>query len=331
MRKLYVSEPNDVQMQTYEDVAPVQEDEVKVHIRYAGICGSDISYLKGKFAHGKFPLIPGHEAVGTIVEAGEDALYQIGTKVVILPNTYCGTCLFCKEGKTNICENKQSFGINKDGAFQDMFVVSSKFVLPIPNDIPEERAVIIEPLAVVVSACKKVQIKEGMNIAVIGSGTIGLLSIAYALYLGANVTVTDINPKKHECAQQLGDVQTAYPHEIEEGAFDIVIEAAGTADSFVQAIRCMKPGGAMIGIGIVPDVEIPATQIIRNDQTIYGSIIYKFPEYFEDTIQLLQQKNFFIDPIYSKTFPLEQYKEAFALAKYGTEAKITLDFAQSSI
>lgn len=328
MQQLYVRGQNDLILQEVESLSSPKQDEVKLSVSVAGICGSDLSFLQGKFAHGVYPLVPGHELIGTITECGEDALYDVGTRVVVLPNTYCETCEYCQKGQTNICTNKQSFGINKDGGFAEEFVLSSKFVYPLPEALTDERAVIIEPFAVVVSAFKKVKITKGTSVAVIGGGTIGLLAAALARHLGAEVTVTDINPKKHELIEQLDSVIAVYPEGIKDEVFDIVIEAAGTGTSFVQAIHAMKPGGSMVAVGIVPDVEIPATQIIRNDQTIYGSIIYQFPEDYEATIAYLSDPNLNIEPLFSLTLPFTQYEAAFAKAKSGDYAKITLDFRQ---
>jgi len=324
--QLYVREPNDLTIRNVENLRRPESDDVKIKVSVGGICGSDLSFLKGKFAHGTYPLTPGHELVGTIIECGDKSLYEVGTRVVVLPNTYCGTCVYCQKGQTNICANKQSFGINKDGGFAEEFVLSSKFVLPLSDELSDDRAVIIEPFAVVVRAFKKVTITKGTSVAIIGGGTIGLLAAALANYLGADVTVTDINPKKHSIVEELGPVRAVYPEAIEGDTFDIVIEAAGTAASFKQAVQAIKPGGSMVAVGIVPDVEIPATQIVRNDQTIYGSIIYRFPEDYEETIAYLKDPNLHIEPIFSLTFPISQYETAFEKAQSGDYAKITLDF-----
>lgn len=326
MLELIVNKPLDITIREVETSGTPLNDEVKLKIKLGGICGSDLSLLHGKFAHATFPVRPGHELVGTIIERGEDVTYDIGTRVVILPNTYCEECEFCKQGKTNICTNKKSLGINENGGFAEEFIISSKYIMPIPDDVPDERAVLIEPFAVVIRAFKKVTIIAGTSVAVVGSGNIGLLAAALATYLGAEVTAIDPNPKKHALVKNIGNINVMYPDDVTDETFDVVIEAAGTEAAVNQAIQIMKAGGSMVVVGLVPEVTIPMTQIVRNDQTIYGSIIYQFPEDYEQTMEYLRDPNLNINPIVSKFMPFTQYQKAYEKAKSGNYGKIVMDF-----
>jgi L-iditol 2-dehydrogenase len=326
MLELFVNKPMDLEMKEVDPLEMPQDDEVKLKIKYGGICGSDISLLKGKFAHATFPIRPGHELVGTIVECGEKAQYKVGTRVVVLPNTYCGECEFCEKGRTNICVNKKSLGINMDGGFAEEYIISSKFVLPIPDEVTDERAVLIEPFAVVVSAFKKVKIKSGTSVAIVGSGNIGLLAATLAMNLGADVTAIDINPKKHDLSKKIGNFNVVYPDDVKDEKFEVVIEAVGTEETLLHATQLMKAGGSLVVIGIVPEAKIPMTQIVRNDQTIFGSIIYSFPEDYEKTIEYLKDPNLNISPILSKIVPCSDYKQAYEDAQSGNYAKVVLDF-----
>ncbi|MEH7385959.1 alcohol dehydrogenase catalytic domain-containing protein [Bacillus sp. JJ1521] len=327
MLELYVKKPFEIELREVESLDTPKKDEVKIRVSYGGICGSDLSLLQGKFAHGKYPVRPGHELVGTIIECGEQSDYKVGTRVVILPNTYCGECDMCQNGRTNICRNKKSLGINMDGGFSEEFVISTKLILPIPDDLPDEKAVLIEPFAVVVSGFKKVSIKKGHNVAVVGSGTIGMLAVALATHLGANVTAIDINQKKLEIVKKIGDIRTIFPEEItDDDKFDIVIEAAGIKASVEHAFQLLKPGGAMLAIGMAPEVNIPFTQLVRNDQSIHGSIIYNFPDDYLKTIDYLRNPDLNVDPIVSKVVPLVGYQQAYDSALSGDFGKILLKF-----
>ncbi|MBU8881348.1 alcohol dehydrogenase catalytic domain-containing protein [Bacillus sp. FJAT-29790] len=326
MLELYVKKPMEIEMRDVESLQAPKDDEVKIKISYGGLCGSDLSFLQGKFAHATYPLRPGHELVGTIIERGKSAKYEVGTRVVVLPNTFCGECEMCKKGSTNICRRKKSLGINMDGGFSEEYVISSKFVLPIPDDLANEKAVLIEPFAVVVSGFKKVKITKDSSVAIVGGGTIGMLAAALAYCLGAHVTAVDVNPKKHEMIKKIGDIRVVYPEKMADETFDFVIEAAGTKASVELAIQLMKPGGSMVALGIAPEVNIPFSQIVRYDQTIYGSIIYNFPDDFLQTIEYLRDPDLNIEPIVSMVVPFTEYQHAYESALSGDFGKIILNF-----
>ncbi len=327
MLELNVKKPFEIELREIESIETPKKNEVKIRVSYGGICGSDLSLFKGKFAHGKYPVRPGHELVGTIIECGEQSNYEVGTRVVILPNTYCGECEMCRNGRTNICRNKKSLGINMDGGFSEEFVISTKLILPIPDDLPDEKAVLIEPFAVVVSGFNKISIKKGQTVAVVGSGSIGMLAAALAAHLGANVTAIDINSKKLEMVKRVGDIRTVHPQEItDEDKFDIVIEAAGVKSSVEQAFQLIKPGGSMLAIGLAPEVTIPFTQFVRNDQSIHGTITYNFPDDYLKTIDYLRNPDLNVAPIVSKVVPLTDYQEAYDNALSGDFGKILLKF-----
>ena len=192
--------------------------------------------------------------------------------------------------------------------------------------LADEKAVLIEPLAVIVSAFKKVNITKGTTVAIMGSGNEGMLAAALANYLGAQVTAIDINPKKHEIIRNIGDIRTVYPEELIDDKFDVVIEAAGVKASVEQGIQLMHPGGTMVVIGLTPEANIPMTQIVRNELTIYGSMIYKFPEDYLQTIDYLIDPNLNTEPIVSLIVPFREYQHAYDSALSGNFGKIVLDF-----
>ncbi len=326
MFELYLKKPNEMELREVEHLPAPRGDEVKLRLSYGGICGSDLRVYQGKLEYASYPLRPGHELLGVVVEKGEQARYDVGTRVVVQPNTFCGMCEYCLQGKTNICAEKKSLGVTVDGGFSEEIVVSSKFVLPVPNDLPDEKAILIEPLAVVVHALKKVTIQKGNSVAVVGCGNEGLLAIALANYYGAVVTALDINPKKFGLVKQLGDVRTIQPEEIGDETFDVVIEAAGTKASIEQSIRLAKPGGSVVLIGITQEATLPVIRVVRSEITLFGSIIYNFPTDFSSTIEVLRDSAFTVAPIVSKILSFTEYNTAYEMALSGDYGKIVLDF-----
>jgi L-iditol 2-dehydrogenase len=317
MLELYLDKPTDLRMR--EATAPSPKDhEVKVKVHYGGICGSDVRVYKGLLPYAHYPCRPGHEILGTVIEAGKDSKVKVGTKIVSFPNTYCGKCEYCLQGKTNICKEKKSFGVTVDGLFAQEVILDSEYAVPIPDDIPEERAILIEPFSVNVHAMKKAKVDKDTKVAVVGCGTEGLLCISILTYLGADITVLDIVKAKMERAKSFGgNIKSLSPADVTDQVFDVVVEAAGSKDSVEMAMKIVKPGGALIAFGICGEaIEYPALRITRSEITIFGSIIYT-------------KQDFADAPVLSKIVPYKTYQQAFSDALSGNFAKIVLDFKES--
>ncbi|WCK53250.1 alcohol dehydrogenase catalytic domain-containing protein [Aneurinibacillus sp. Ricciae_BoGa-3] len=326
MLELYLTKPGDLQLREGGSVPSPSNEEVKIKVTYGGICGSDLGVFKGSLKHASYPLRPGHELVGTIIEAGQDVKYKVGMRVVIFPNSFCGECEFCLKGKTNICRHKKSIGVNTNGGFSEELVISAKYVLPIPDDMADERAVLIEPFAVVVHALNKVNLAPGMTVAIIGCGNEGMLAAALANHLGARVTAIDINPVKLQRVTTLGDIKAVHPAEITDDTFDVVIEAAGAKNAVEQAVELVRPGGDIVLIGLAQQADLPIVQIVRNEITLHGSIIYTFPHDFQQSIEYLKKKEFNVSPVISKIVPFREYKMAYETAISGDYGKVVLNF-----
>lgn len=324
--ELYLENIKALKLRKAESLPAPKDNEVKLSVIYGGICGSDLRVYKGLLSYAKYPLRPGHEVLGTVVEAGTNVPYRVGTKVVTFPNTYCGTCEPCSKGKTNICKDKTSLGVTVDGVFAQELILDSKYVVPVPEGLEDERAILTEPFAVTVHALKKVNIGKDTSIAVIGCGTEGLLTVALANLLGADITVIDVNPVKLEIAKRLGNVKTVKPQDIKDEVFDVVIEAAGATKAIEQAMQIVKPGGVMVALGISGDpVDLYPIQLVRNEISILGTIIYT-KEDFVDALEYLKDPLFNVKPIISKFVRYTNYQEAYKDALSGNYAKIILDF-----
>lgn len=326
--ELFLKEPYAINLREAEPLPLLRENEVKVKVIYGGVCGSDLRVYRGLINYAQYPIRPGHEVLGTIIEAGIAVPYKIGTKVVVFPNTFCGVCEFCLSDKTNICINKEPLGVSVDGVFAQQIILEHKYVVPVPEEIPNERAILIEPFAVTVHALKKVKINQGTSVAVVGCGTEGLLAVALALHHGAQLTVIDVNPVKLELAKSLGDVRTIHPHDVRDEVFDVVIEAAGVKDAIQQAMNIVKPGGVLVALGILGEpVDFYPIHIVRNEISIVGTIIYNLKD-FLDAIEYLRNPLFNVKPVISKIVSFEKYQEAYDQALSGNYAKIVLDFQQ---
>mgnify|MGYP000609482736 CR=1 FL=1 len=176
-------------------VPEVKDDQVLVKIRNIGICGSDIHVYHGKHPFTKYPVTQGHEVSGEIAEIGKNVSgFQIGQKVTIEPQVYCGHCYPCRHGKYNLCEELKVMGFQTTGTASEYFAVDASKVTPIPEDMSYEEGAMIEPLAVAVHGVKQMGDVKGMNITVIGAGPIGNLVAQTAKGMGAaKVMITDVS------------------------------------------------------------------------------------------------------------------------------------------
>jgi L-iditol 2-dehydrogenase len=327
MFELYLKNPKELELRESQPEENLLDSEVRIKLIYGGICGSDLKVFQGSLAHASYPVRPGHELVGRIIGAGKGVPYKLGTRVVVFPNSFCGECDLCLKGQTNICRQKKSIGVNIDGGFSEEMTISAKYVLPIPDDLSNKRAVLIEPFAVVVHALKRVAITKGTTVAIVGTGNEGMLTAVLADYLGANVTAIDINPVRLKMVQRLGNFNIQEPNQVGDEKYDVVIEAAGAKKAVEQAISLVRPGGSLVLIGMTPTAELPITDIVRNEISIYGSIIYTYPSGFEESINFLRDPNLNIEPIISSILPFIEYEKAYELAISGNQGKVVLDFS----
>lgn len=326
MRELFLEQPNVLKLRDVLPLPAPKDNEVKIKVIYGGICGSDLRVYNGSISYATYPLRPGHEVIGVVAEAGKDTSFAPGTKVVVFPNTYCGECEFCQNGQTNICKVKKPMGVTIDGVFAQEIIVEAKYAVSLPAELTDERAILVEPFAVVVHALKKATFGKGTTVAIIGCGAEGLLTAAFALKLGARVTAIDINPRKHEIVKKLGDVKALLPEEATGETFDVVVEAAGVKAAIEQAISLVKPGGTMIALGVTGEpVSYIPIHLVRNEISIRGTIIYTKSD-FADAIKYLLDPSFNVAPVISKFVYFDRCQEAYEDALSANFGKIVLAF-----
>ena len=327
MRKLYVPEPGNIEIREYESSEIIGDGDIRIKVLVGGICGSDVSVYKGKIPYAEYHLVPGHEVIGKVIEAGINAEFKIGDKVASYPNTYCGQCENCQKGMTNICASKKSFGVTINGLFADEVIIDSEFVVKVPDDIDEKKAVLVEPLSVCVHAIDRADIKGKQKVAVMGCGTEGMLCIAILSYLGADITAIDINEDKLAIAKEFNDgIATFTPGQVDGHQFDVVIEAAGVKKAIEQAFEIVKAGGKMVTLGLTnEEICYPCFKVVRSEIAILGSIIYTKDD-FNTALKYLKDDDFNVEPIISEVLPVEEFRTAYAYALSGKKVKVLMDF-----
>lgn len=259
-------------------------EEILIKVSLAGICGSDYSLYNGKFGV-SLPVIPGHEAIGTIQEKGARVTdFELGQRVTIQPNFSCGRCLLCTAGRSNLCQAKIRLGVDTNGVFAEYVKVPARYAWPIPDGLADAAAVFAEPLAVGVHAMKTMAPSKGDRVLIFGAGVMGLLILQLASLRGARASAADLSQKRLDLARALGAVQTIgtdTPLEDCFNTFDYVYETSGAPAALDLSIRLAAPRGKIVILGL-PGKEhsISADMVVRKELQIFGSIIYtdEFPE-----------------------------------------------------
>ncbi len=287
MKAVYVQRPYEVVVK--EVAEPVlKPDEVRMKVKSAGICGSDLHTYKGIHPFRKPPVIIGHEVCGEVIEVGSEVTrVKPGDKVTVEPQDGCGKCEHCLRGETNYCPDRAAPGIaDWYGTMAEYFHAPEHCVFVLPEEMSFEEGTLVEPLAVGVHAVRKADIQVGDRVAVLGAGPIGLLSLAAAKAAGATtVLVTDVLDYALESAAQMGadltlnvDAKQQWVDEAQQlagGAFDKVLVAVGIPGIINQALSLLKKGGRAVAVAMFHEEQaLDIMQLQGQEKEIVGSFTY---------------------------------------------------------
>ncbi len=292
----------------HREIPQPAENEVRLKVLMAGICGSDSSIYHGKLI-APLPVIPGHEAVG-IVEALGAAVssLRVGQRVTIHPNYFCSDCSMCNKGLTNICRNKIRLGVDINGVFADYVVVPADALYPLPDSLSNEVAVFAEPLAVAAHAVKLANLKNEDRVLVFGAGVIGQLTLQMARLHSQDITACDLVQSRLELAKRMGARNTISDQsELDacESAFDVIFETSGAPPALDMGIKLAAPGGKIVLLGLPGQSHpVPTVQIVRKELNILGSMIYT--DEIEQCIDILDQGRIQTRPLVSGVISLDQ-------------------------
>ncbi|MBT9142962.1 MAG: Sorbitol dehydrogenase [Dehalococcoidia bacterium] len=342
-----------------EPPAPGPE-EVKIKVHWCGICGSDLhEYLAGPIfipvesphpLTGKTaPLILGHEFSGEVVEVGEGVTnVKIGDRVSPDACRYCGTCFMCKQNRYSVCEKSAFTGLMADGAFAEYVNVPAYTLYKLLPEISSEAGALIEPIAVGVHAIRRGHVLVGDTVAIVGTGTIGLVSLQAARAAGASKVfclemarargpVEMARARKEarkEFAKKLGATAVVDPTEtdaVEEVrrltgglGVDVAIECVGGEETASLAIQLTRRGGKTVIVGIFEKPsQLHFNELVFNEKEVVGSLAY-YGE-FATTIALLADGRLVAEPLITGKIKLDDIVEKGfeeLVARKGSNIKI---------
>lgn len=334
-RQVLVTAPGVVEI--HESPLPVPDaGEILVRMRAVGICGSDVHAFHGRHPFIPFPYHPGHEVLGTVEAAAADVSLPVGTRVVIEPILACRNCKYCLDGRYNLCTTISFFGCSAPtGGMADFFTIPADRAVPVPAELDDRQAVLIEPLATPVHA---VELSggdlRGKNVAILGAGTIGLLTLAAARRKGATrITVSDVSPEKRDLAIKLGadsafDAST--PNLVETmrmdlgTSADIVFDCVAIQGTVDQAVKLALKGGTVVIVGVpAHPVTIPLPEIQDMQVRIQGSATYTRADY-DQAIALISEGAVCPDDFITAAYPLSEVAAGLKDASSGKQVKVII-------
>jgi len=287
MRAMVFTKPGTVELQ--EVPVPEPDDgELLIAVGAVGICGSELHGIRSADFR-RPPLIMGHEFAGTTAA---------GDRVVVNPLLSCGNCDQCVHGREHLCRHRQIVGIQRPGAFAEYVSVPEGAVRQLPAEMSFETAALIEPLANAVHALNLAQPREGARIAIIGAGTIGLVSLLVACTRSDDVTICDLADSRLAVAGQLGATATGPTL---EGEFDVIVDAVGADETRRLSMERLRAGGTAVWVGLLGrETSIDGQILIRDEKQILGSYCYTQSEFKEavdlaDRVQLDWATSFELD------------------------------------
>ncbi|MFL6332983.1 MAG: alcohol dehydrogenase catalytic domain-containing protein [Pyrinomonadaceae bacterium] len=304
------------------DVAvPGRAGEALVRVRLAGVCNTDLEIVRG---YAGFEGTLGHEFVGE-VERAPGAPELEGRRVVGEINAGCGRCQLCRAGDSRHCPARTVLGIvGRDGAFAEYLTLPVVNLLPVPDEVPDQRAVFTEPLAAACGVTERVKVEAETRVAVIGDGKLGLLCAqALQATTGAGITLVGRHEGKLEIARGRG-VRTVNSDELPDSfdrAFDVTVEASGSPAGFETALRLLRPRGTLVLKSTFHGTtELSTAPVVVDEISIVGSRCGRF----KPALELLRRGAVETDALITDEFPLSEGPRALERAAEPGVLKVLL-------
>ena len=296
---------------------PVRPDEALIKIRMAGICSTDLELVKGYYP---YTGILGHEFVGEVVSAPDAA--WVGQRVVGEINAVCGTCEACLNGRSTHCENRTVLGIaDRNGVFAEYTSLPLKNLYRVPDSVPDEQAVFVEPLAAALEIQEQIKLQKTDRVLLIGAGRLGQLIAQTLTLTGCDLHVVARSLPAQQLLKARG-IKIIADGDVQSQKWDVVIEATGSTDGFTLARRAVRPRGTMVlKSTYAGDMSVNISSIVVDEITVLGSRCGPF----EPALRLLETGE--VDPsvLISDRYKLNDALKAFEKAAQPGVLKVLLE------
>ena len=267
----------------YINLSDPKDDQVQIKVGSAGICGSDLHYMRGDK-----PItvgsIPGHEFGGFVSAVGKDIKHlKEGDLVGIEPVVRCGVCRFCITGAYHVCGDRGLVGETYNGGMSEYVNVPGYTAFRTPNGFDSELAALAEPLSCSAYGLERINLRSHENVLIIGAGTVGLGALIGVKAMGASAVIMARHPKQKETAFKLGADEVLADDEsgrkrlndlVKEHAFDVSIETVGGhGDTLNLSLESVRPLGRVLVLGVFfSKVSIDTNYLL--DREMVGAVLY---------------------------------------------------------
>jgi len=286
-----------------QEVPRPQGEGVRVKVASVGICGSDLHLLTSGFP---VTATLGHEIAGITAN---------GTPVAIEPIVSCGTCDYCLRGDYNLCvlgSFQTTIGIGRDGGMAEELIVPERCLVPLPSGLAVADACLVEPLAVAIHGFILAGATSSDRIAIIGGGSIGQCAVAAARGITDDVTLIARHDGQKAAGERLGAKLGA------DGAYDFVVDCAGTSAALAEAVALCKPGATLLLLATYWEgLTLPAFEVTTKQIRIVSSASYSRHGIYRDVdvaATLMAGNPAIAETIITHRLPLDAAEEAFAIA-----------------
>ena len=293
---------------------PSHHNESLVKVSLSGICSTDLEIVKG---YAGFQGTIGHEFVG-LAQDGELA----GRRVVGEINAGCGTCEDCRAHDSRHCSARTVLGIvGRDGSHAEYISLPQRNLLEIPDNVSDQMAVFVEPLAAAIGILELVGVARNMRIAVIGDGKLGLLCAMVLRLHADDVRLIGKHQEKISIVEAAGVRGVLLENAPSSGPFDLIVEASGSESGFSTALDLVRPRGTIVLKSTFSGTPTwDASKIVVNEVKVVGSRCGRF----EPAIELLSTGKIDPTPLISATFPLSEGVNAMRRASENGILKVLL-------
>jgi len=254
--------------------------DVRLSITHCGVCHSDVSFVDNHWGVSAYPLVPGHEIVGTVAETGSQVtLLEAGLRVGVGGQAgACHQCQWCVSGDDQFCVSPTYTGLTAYGGFADTIVVDSRFVHVIPESISSEHAAPLLCAGITTFVALQKYAKLNSKVGILGIGGLGHMAIQYASAMGCEVTALSSSPDKEDEAKSLGahsfiNINEAGQMEEAAGSLDLIVSTVNVNLEWGPYLAMLRPKGIICVLGVPDSITIPGAPLIFGEKSVVGSLI----------------------------------------------------------
>ena len=313
MKAVRLHARGDLRVEDIDEPAPPQLGWVGLDVTAAGICGSDLHNFRTGQWISRSPSVPGHEFIGRVTALGAEVTdLAVGDRVVADSRFWRGDCAACRAGNGHLCASLGFVGEVCDGGFAAKTVLPRRLLLKLPDDVPDDVAVMAEPVAVALHAVRRLRMEHGTSVLIAGCGPIGgLAALVLAEMGGHQIYVADRHAGRAALvAEVTGAVPVSLARDPGQPPVHYGIEATGSPAALGDLIRCIAPGGGVALVGIAHGtLDLDPNILVEREVSLIGC--HAFRDELEEAVALLGRAAAKARRLIDRVITLDETPEAY--------------------